>query len=90
MKWTTPFGVINLKRHPLFSYEATNLNSMVIFNPDDLVERPIQQTKYFKDSKDTTINYDGLKEEWLTETSIEFHFPLRCGYLTDFNQLNTA
>ena len=90
MKWITPFGVINLKRHPLFSYEATNLNSMVIFNPDDLVERPIQQTKYFKDSKDTTINYDGLKEEWLTETSIEFHFPLRCGYLTDFNQLNTA
>jgi len=81
MKWITPFGVWNLKRHPLFSYQATNRHSMVVLNPSDIIERPIQPMKFFKDSKDTTINYDGLSEEFLTELSIEYHFPLRMGYL---------
>lgn len=90
MKWTTAFGTINLKRHPLFSYETTNRHSMVIFQPEDIVERPIQQTKYFKDSKDTTINYDGLKEEFLTETGLEFHFPLRMGYLNGVGKVNVV
>ena len=90
MKWMTPFGTINLKRHPLFSYEQSNRNSMVIFQPEDIVERPIQQTKYFKDSKDSTINYDGLKEEFLTETGLEFHFALRTGYLNGVGKLNVV
>jgi len=81
MKWITPFGVWNLKRHPLFSYQTTNRHSMVVLNPSDIIERPIQPMKFFKDSKDTTINYDGLSEEFLTELSIEYHFPLRMGYL---------
>ena len=81
MEWVTPYGVIYLKRHPLFSYEVTNRNSMVIFEPKMLRRRFIQDTKFFKDSKDTTINYDGVKEEFLTEMGLEYHFPSAFGDL---------
>ena len=86
---TTPFGVWNLKRHPLFSYETTDANTMLIISARDLRRRTIQETKYFKDNKDTTINYDGLSEEFLTEMGLEVHFPKRFGLLHGVGKDNT-
>jgi len=33
---------------------------------------------------------DGLKEEFLTESGLEFHHPITFGYLNGFNQDNAA
>jgi len=80
MKWLTPFGEINLKIHPLFSYEATNRNSMLIVEPKRIKMRPLKgrDTKYIKDSDGKT---DGLSEEWLTEIGFEYNLPETGGYL---------
>ena len=84
VEWVTPFGVIMLKRHPLFSYEPTNRNSMVIFEPADIVYNYITDTTFMPDTtyqKGGGSGKDGKEEEFLTEAGLEFHHPEKCAYL---------
>jgi len=81
LEWIHPQGTIYLKRHPLFTYEDTNNYTMVLFEPKNLKERYIQQTKYYDDKSSGSGRIDGLKEEWLTEVGLEFHYPQTCAYL---------
>ena len=93
IKWTTPFGVINLMTHPLFSYEDTTRNSMVIFEPKDIKFRFIQDTMYKADDrlqKGGWTSRDGIKEEFLTEGGLEFHHPNGWGYLYGFGSDNAV
>lgn len=87
IEWTTPFGVLHMKRHPLFSYEPTNRHSMVVFDPTDLRYRYIDDTGFYADGEKQNTghgHYDGTKEEYLTEAGLEYHFPTKCAYLSGF------
>ncbi|MCK5607037.1 DUF5309 family protein [Candidatus Pacearchaeota archaeon] len=78
--WITPFGIIHLKTHPLFSYETTNRNTMLVFEPAMLRYRFIDDTKFVKDKDNTGANrIDGTAEEFLTEAGLEYHHPLKFG-----------
>lgn len=93
LKWVTPFGTIYIKSHPLFSYEATNRYAMLIFEPSLLKERYITQTTFFKEGEKQNTGsgrVDGVSEEWLTETGLEYHHPSTFAWLTGFNQDNPA
>ena len=72
VEWITPFGVIYLKTHPLFSYEASTRNWMVVMEPEKLKYRFIDDTKF---SDVTPVGQDGTKEEFLTECGLELHHP---------------
>jgi len=90
-EWFTPFGMINLMTHPLFSFETTNRNTMVIFEPSLLKYRYIDDTTFYPDpDKQNTGRgrIDGTDEEYLTEAGLEFHFPIKCAYLNGFGQDN--
>lgn len=93
MEWITPFGVLYLMRHPLFSYEPTTRNSMVIVEMSMLKYRYIDDTMFM--GMDTTKvspsheRLDGTKEEWLTECGLEYHHPLKFGYLNGVGLNNT-
>lgn len=90
-EWHTPFGVIDIMTHPLFSYEATNRNTAVIFEPGDLEERPLQDTTFYADGEKQNTGrgrVDGTEEEFLTETGLEFHHPSKCAYLNGFGSDN--
>lgn len=90
--WKTPFGVINLMTHPLFSWEASERNNMVIFEPKDLVFRYIQDTKFYKEGETQNTGrgrIDGTEEEFLTEAGLEFHHYEKTGFLTGFGSDNT-
>lgn len=91
-EWVTPFGAIYFKRHPLFSYEATNRNSCVIFDPKDVMYKYIDDTTFYgQDPKKVSTSgdrLDGTKEEYLTEAGLEFHHPAKCAYLTGFGSDN--
>ena len=90
--WVTPFGEINIKIHPLFSYETTNRNNMVIFDPKDLKYRFIDDTSFYADpdKQNTGRNrIDGTDEEYLTEAGLEFHFPIKTAFLAGFGSANT-
>lgn len=92
MTWETPFGTLHMKRHPLFSYEATNRNTMVVFDPADLRFRYITDTTFYDDpdKKNTGRNrIDGTDEEFLTEGGLEYHHMSKCAFLSGFGTDNT-
>jgi len=85
-EWVTPFGTLLMKRHPLFSYEPADRFSMVIFEPTDLKYRYIDDTTFYADGDKQNTgahHFDGTKEEYLTEAGLEYHFPIKCGYMTN-------
>ena len=81
--WKTPFGEINLMTHPLFSFESSNRNSMVIFEPANLKFRYIDDTTFYPDGEKQNTGpnrIDGTKEEFLTEAGLECHHPVGWGF----------
>lgn len=86
VRWITPFGVIYLKRHPLFSYNSLDRASMVLFEPKNLTERPLDNTMFFNDKNETSRSdrrrVDSTDEEYLTETGMEFYHLESTGYFT--------
>jgi hypothetical protein len=90
-KFKTPFGQINFKRHPLFSFEATDRNTLVIFDGSDLRYRHITDTTFYGEGEKQNTGktrYDGTAEEWLTEAGLEHHHPQKCALMTGFGATN--
>ena len=85
-QWVTPFGTINLMTHPLFSFEPTNRFSMMIFEPNGLKYRFIDDTDFYGDGDKQNTGAgrkDGFDEEFLTEAGLEYHHPMAWGYLNN-------
>ncbi len=95
VEWVTPLGKINLVTHPLFSYEPTMTNTMVVFEPENLKYRPLtnRDTKFIGEGLTKTntgwTRRDGIKEEYLTEAGLEYHHPIGWGYLTGLGTDNS-
>lgn len=89
--WIHECGTLVFKLHPLFSYEPTTKNSMLIVDVDNLKWRYIDET-FFKPDKSQTqgggVGRDGKEEEWLTEAGLEMHFPNEFGYLSGIGSDN--
>jgi len=84
IEWVTPFGSVHLKRHPLFSFEPTNRNSMVVIEPSRFEYMYIDDTFYKADDtmrKGGQIGVDGILEEFITEMCLRYSFMLTGGYL---------
>ena|GEM_PF-889646 len=87
-EWLTPFGKVNMKTHPLFSYDATTRNMGVVLEPRELTYRYIDDTQFYGESssKSHSEGYgqrrvDGINEEFLTECGLEFGLAQKCGLL---------
>lgn len=87
-EWLTPFGSIQMKTHPLFSYDATTRNMAVILEPRELKYKFITDTSFYGESsaKQHPDGYgqrriDGTNEEFLTECGLEFGLPQKCAVL---------
>jgi hypothetical protein len=87
-EWVTPFGVIYLKTHPLFSFDATTRNMMLLLEPKELEYRYIDDTSFYGESTNKTSpeghggkRLDGTNEEFLTEAGLEFGLAQKCGLL---------
>lgn len=91
--WTTPHGELNLKTHPLFSWDPTNKYDVVIFEPKELGRKFITDTTFTSDPDDK-INrnraMDGTEEEWLTEDGLLWRHPEKMGHLKGFGKLNVV
>ena len=91
-EWVTPFGTIYMKTHPLFSYDVTTRNMMVILEPKELEYRYIDDTAFYGENSSKTHSegygqrrVDGTNEEFLTECGLEFGLPQKCAVLNGFN-----
>lgn len=92
----TVHGVVYLMPHPLFMYNPIDQDSMLIFDPTDLVYRFLQDTvlvgksdlkKMLSDSNHRGWT-DSFTEGWLTEVTLEFHNPVKWALLTGFGYNN--
>jgi hypothetical protein len=79
--WETPFGTVHFKTHPLFSQDPTLRNDGLLLDVQNLKFRALNDS-------DTTLlpnrqprDYDGRKDEWLTEAGLEVNFPESHMYL---------
>ena len=95
-QWLTPFGVVNMKTHPLFSYDATTRNMALVLEPKELSYRYIDDTTFYGESnqKQHAEGYgqrrvDGINEEFLTEAGLEFGLAQKCGILNGVGLNNT-
>jgi len=92
-KWTTPFGTITFKTHPLFSVDATTRNMMVLIEPKNIEYNYITDTIFMPDTsygKGGGTGKDGKEEEYLTEAGLEFHFPETGALFTSVGLDNTV
>lgn len=88
--WETTFGTVHFKTHPLFSNNSYTRNNGLLLD--------VQNLKYraYNDS-DTTLlpnrqprDYDGRKDEWLTEAGLEVNMPESCMYIKNLQNIATA
>lgn len=90
-EWITPFGMLSIMTHPLFTFEETNRNSMMIFEPANISYRYITDTM-FKPDKLWQVGggdgVDGPREEYLTEAGLELVHPETGGILSGIGQDN--
>ena len=73
--WITPFGVVHLKTHPLFSHETSTRNMIMLYKPKNVRWRPLKNrdTNFQKDQQARGV--DARVEGYLTEGGFEFWHP---------------
>ena len=93
VEWVTPFGKINLIEHPLFSYETTMRDKVVVLEPENLKFNYITDTTFYDDPDKKNTGWtrrDGTKEEYLTECGLEYHHPISWLYLSGLGTDNAV
>jgi hypothetical protein len=83
MQYQTPFGVLYLKQHPLFSNNASFNDWGFVLDLQKLVYRPLvdADTKYLTNRAEN--GEDGIREEYLTEAGLELQFEACHGVFKD-------
>lgn len=90
-QWVTPFGVVNLLTHPLFSQSPLLQNSMVIMDTSGLRYRFIDDTTFYGEGEKQNTGagrIDGYNEEFLTEAGLEFHHAVSWAHLSGIGKAN--
>lgn len=93
INYLTPFGTLPMKTHPLFSFEPTNRNSMLIVEPRNLKYRFIDDVFFVSDDNKNNNShpyFDGKEEGYVAEWSLEMHFPETFGFLNGIGLDNPA
>jgi len=87
--WETTFGTVHFKTHPLFSNDSYTRNNGLLLDVQNLKYRALNDS-------DTTLlanrqprDYDGRKDEWLTEAGLEVNMPESCMYIKNLQTITT-
>lgn len=92
--WTTPFGTVYIKNHPLFN-EVTSHSKMGLFiEPRNIVYRYLsgngvnRNTKFLTDREDN--DEDSTEDEFLTECGLEVQHEATHGVLKNVNAYSST
>jgi hypothetical protein len=96
-RYVTPFGVVNFKTHPLFSYDVTTRYMALVIEPREITYRFIDDTAFYGEDMGEHLHpegyggrrIDGTFEEFLTEAGLEFGLPYKCAVLNGVGLNNT-
>lgn len=73
--WESPFGVLHFKMHPLFNQTAVFRNSGFILDVKNIKYTPFQDADTHLLKMRQPRDFDGRKDEWLTEYGLEVRWP---------------
>jgi hypothetical protein len=79
-EYRSPFGSLMIKNHPLFSQHPVWRGNGLIIDPQNIIYRPLDDTKFIKNRQNN--GDDASKDEFLTECGLEVHFEETHGYIT--------
>lgn len=73
--WETPWGILHFKVHPLLNQTKVYRKSGFILDLGEIKYVPFQDTDTNLLKNRQPNDYDGRKDEWLTEFGLEIRFP---------------
>lgn len=79
--WETAWGTIYFKTHPLFTYNPVFTYSAFALDLGSIRYVPYQDADSQLLKNRQARDFDGRKDEWLTEYGLEFRFPERHMYI---------
>lgn len=74
-KWESPYGTLYFKSHPLFNADAAWRNDAFILDVGNLAYQPLNDSDTELLTNRQPPDFDGRKDEWLTEAGLEVRFP---------------
>lgn len=87
--WETTFGTIHFKTHPLLSRSAYTRNNGLILDVQNLKLRPLNDSDTTLLANRQARDYDGRKDEWITEAGLELRLPESCMYIKNLQSIAT-
>ena len=88
--WETAFGTVHFKTHPLFSKSPFLRYNGLLLDVQNLKFRALNDS-------DTTLlknrqanDYDGRKDEWMTEAGLEVNLPESCMYFKNVQEITAS
>lgn len=79
VQYITPFGVLYLKTHPIFSDHPVWRYNALVIDTANIVERYVDDIQYLKNRQ--TAGDDAQADEYLNEAGIETHFAETHAYI---------
>lgn len=88
--WETPFGTVHFKTHPLFSRQANLRYNGLLLDVQNLKFRALNDSDTTLLSRRQAPDFDGRKDEWITEAGLEVNFPESHMYFKNMQILNPS
>lgn len=91
-EWVTPQGTLMMMTHPLFTYEPTMRNSMMVVEPRYLKWCYLRDTRFLKappENETTITRRDALEEMFLTEGGYAIDYPEAMALFSGFGTTNS-
>lgn len=88
--WETPFGTIHFKTHPLFSRQSNLRYNALLLDVQNLKFRALNDSDTTLLTNRQAPDYDGRKDEWITEAGLEVNFPESCMYLKNVQTITAT
>lgn len=85
--WETPFGTLYFKSHPLFTHNPIWTFSAMVLDMGSIKYHPFQDADSMLLTNRQARDFDGRKDEWLTEYGIEINFPERHMYIENMTSI---
>lgn len=87
---TTAFGDIIFVTHPLFNEKVEYQNSALFIDLWSLIVRPMTDRDITLRKNIQAPDFDGRKDEWIGELSIEFHNPMNHMFVENISEYDAS
>lgn len=88
--WETTFGTIHFKTHPLFSRSPLLRNNGLLLDVQNLRYRALNDSDTTLLTNRQNPDYDGRKDEWMTEAGLEVNLPESCMYFKNLTEITAS